>query len=400
MFLLLSMPSIALAIMIAIFVATKILGYYEKLAPLSSEPQGERATFSDYHPILGYNGVPFKKEEFHLKLVTQNSRGDRSPEYAFAKPQGLIRILIEGDSQAWGFDVADDETIASKLESRLNQGRKLRQYQVINSGVSGYGSDQEFLKYVIEGREYRPDYVIVIFYAGNDFYENVHDVVWNVPKPRFVLRDEDLCLQNVPVRRSSGWPRQNAWTFLTQHIGWLKNHQSLPFLSLIGSPLQRFLSQRELRPEVASFLSEKAVWPFDKLFASSFFDDFAKIKEVVPCIREVPADEEDKDGGLEVTKKIFTLWKNVTQTNGASLLVFIVVSQEDFHARSRTVLLEKFRSFLIGENMFIQDTLGLEEVNTSKGPGIYYFGHLSACGSDLAAQEIERRILEASPMSN
>jgi len=44
--------------------------------------------------------------------------------------------------------------------------------EVINAGVGGYGTDQEFLFLTREGWKYKPDLVVVVFNISNDVHDN------------------------------------------------------------------------------------------------------------------------------------------------------------------------------------------------------------------------------------
>src|SRR5262245_41457465 len=76
--------------------------------------------------------------EFRIE-VTHNSLGFRGPEVARELAADRRRVLVLGDSFAYGIGVEDDETFSARLqalEPRLD---------VLNSGVNGYGTGQELL---------------------------------------------------------------------------------------------------------------------------------------------------------------------------------------------------------------------------------------------------------------
>jgi hypothetical protein len=60
-----------------------------------------------------------------------------------------------GDSFAMGDGVERGELFADVLENLLPKT------EVVNLGVSGYGTDQELLTYLRRGRQYRPDVVLL-----------------------------------------------------------------------------------------------------------------------------------------------------------------------------------------------------------------------------------------------
>src|SRR5881296_1825497 len=78
------------------------------LETVAGGPMQGHEQFNQYHPLLGMDGIP----GLHVlapsgKWVTHNSRGNRSPEVVFAKPSGVRRVVILGDSNAWGYGLGD-----------------------------------------------------------------------------------------------------------------------------------------------------------------------------------------------------------------------------------------------------------------------------------------------------
>ena len=65
-----------------------------------------------------------------------NSLGFRDIEF---KPDGRPVMLFVGDSFVWGVDAEANERFTDILRS------KLPEFQTVNAGVSGYGTDQEYL---------------------------------------------------------------------------------------------------------------------------------------------------------------------------------------------------------------------------------------------------------------
>ena len=69
--------------------------------------------------------------------------GLRDFEYSPKKPDGTYRILVIGDSIAYGWAVPLKGVYAKKLEEKLNQDpNSTRKYEVINLGVPGYNISQ------------------------------------------------------------------------------------------------------------------------------------------------------------------------------------------------------------------------------------------------------------------
>src|SRR5687768_4341292 len=82
--------------------------------------------------------------EAYVKI---NSRGLRDREHAEAKPQGVYRIAVLGDSYAEALQVPLEDTFWWLLPKRLESCgfRPGERIEVINFGVSGYGTAQQLL---------------------------------------------------------------------------------------------------------------------------------------------------------------------------------------------------------------------------------------------------------------
>jgi len=93
---------------------------------------------------------------------TTNSRGLRDREYAEQAPPGVRRIVVLGDSFAWGHGVRNDEIFTEVLE------RELDGVEVINLGVTGFDLQSEFIWLRREGMRYAPD-LVVLAVCQNDF---------------------------------------------------------------------------------------------------------------------------------------------------------------------------------------------------------------------------------------
>jgi hypothetical protein len=93
---------------------------------------------------------------FGDKLLNSNSHGLRgTTEYTIEKPHDTRRVVVLGDSFAFGEEVSDDETLSAIL------GTLLRGAEVLNFGVHGYGHDQMLLYLQEEVVRYHPDVVLL-----------------------------------------------------------------------------------------------------------------------------------------------------------------------------------------------------------------------------------------------
>ena len=129
-------------------------------------------------PLLGTWHIPGKsgwwtQEEHEFVVpVTISSQGLRDVEHAEAKPPGVTRVLVLGDSYIEALQVRLEESFSRQLEARLNENTSSRRYEVVSMGVSGYGTASELLYYRRTGRAFAPDVVVLAFYPGNDVRNN------------------------------------------------------------------------------------------------------------------------------------------------------------------------------------------------------------------------------------
>ena len=95
-----------------------------------------------------------------------NSKGLRGPERSWEKAAGVRRILILGDSIAFGYGVTYENTFANRLEDLLNAGEG-NSYEVIDSGVPSFNTLQEVTYFREEGIRFEPD-VVILALCWND----------------------------------------------------------------------------------------------------------------------------------------------------------------------------------------------------------------------------------------
>ena len=157
-----------------------------------------------YDPDLGWSLIPNTESADGLAHHVTAGIRSASTDYALDPQQGTLRIALFGDSFTWGAEVPDDGTWAYFLESGLNEAGL--DAEVLNFGVSGYGMDQAFLRWKLNGAEFSPDIVIFGFQAENGkrnlnlyrpFYAPAAYSIFS--KPRFVIEPDRLRLVNSPT---------------------------------------------------------------------------------------------------------------------------------------------------------------------------------------------------------
>jgi len=123
-----------------------------------------------------------------------NSDGLRDREHSKAKPADTVRIAVLGDSFSEAMHVSVDQTFWFLLERKLQEcnafpGKKI---EVINFGVSGYGTGQELLTLRQKVWDYSPDLVVLAFTTYNDIYDNSRALSRTEEVPYFVYRNGEL----------------------------------------------------------------------------------------------------------------------------------------------------------------------------------------------------------------
>lgn len=145
-------------------------------------------------PALGWRGRPNLRTEVRFEPVFRhgvvtNSEGFRSGESSDAR-DSRRRILCLGDSFTWGLGVESADDFPSLLE------RGLANTEVINAGVIGWGTAQEWLWLEGEGQRYAPDALVLGFYV-NDFWDNAGSSL-RARRPLFTVREGRLVLDAPP----------------------------------------------------------------------------------------------------------------------------------------------------------------------------------------------------------
>jgi len=129
-------------------------------------------------------------------FVHQNQFGLRGPDtMRRGKTSASTRMLILGDSYVWGYG-ADQERVFT--EPSVHRSEK----ELINFGVSGYGTDQEYLFYRREGALFEVDEVVLAFTPYNDVDNNLAAEQYDKSKPYFSLSAHQLVLHTDHVREN------------------------------------------------------------------------------------------------------------------------------------------------------------------------------------------------------
>lgn len=158
-----------------------------------------------YHPRIGYTYTPnFKARLPHESggyLIRTNALGFRSDrEFHNERAAGTFRALLFGDSQTAGVGVSNGQRYGDSLE------KTLAGLEVFNYGLSGSGTDQQYLSYLEYG-QVEHDLVIIGLYVEdirrvNSRFLKFADAKGRevyYAKPYYVRDGKTLHLNHIPV---------------------------------------------------------------------------------------------------------------------------------------------------------------------------------------------------------
>ncbi len=184
-----------------------------------------------YSPLLGWELAA----NLHTATISSNSVGIRGQrEFAVQPPPGVRRVLCVGDSFVFGEGLRDEETMPARLELALDASGRAR-WEVLNLGVHGYGTDQQWLRLRHLGFAYHPS-LIVLGVFEDDVRRNALGFR-DYAKPYFDLVGGRLVLRGVPVPPPATLltrPPHLPALYLLSTLTWLPDAvaTALPFVGL------------------------------------------------------------------------------------------------------------------------------------------------------------------------
>jgi hypothetical protein len=184
-------PALSIAAILACLVLLEVILRVYQAAPYSPPPEETQRT--PLH-ITVDSPVLYALNPEHPEISSQGVRDD---EVAVPKPEGTFRILILGDSVPYGPAVSRDDAFPDRLEDLLRgYGETV---DVINAGVAGYSPYNELHYYLIRGRAFEPDIVIVAFCMNDVANPRLHwgyadERIVDIPEEAIPNRDYDTSI--------------------------------------------------------------------------------------------------------------------------------------------------------------------------------------------------------------
>ncbi|MBL6934725.1 MAG: SGNH/GDSL hydrolase family protein [Alphaproteobacteria bacterium] len=142
-------------------------------------------------PRAGVEGTYAFEGRTYLRI---NGDGFRDVDHDPAKPEGVLRVAVLGDSFTEAREVALGDTYWKVMERGLSgclaaSGQKA---EVLGFAVNGYGTAQQLMVLEDSVWRYDPDVVVLAFFTGNDLWNNSFDLEGHSDRPYRVLRDGEL----------------------------------------------------------------------------------------------------------------------------------------------------------------------------------------------------------------
>jgi len=135
-----------------------------RLHPLRQYELVPGSTFTfEREAAIRHNLSPDYLDTWERITYRINSLGLRGPEVSAEKAADTVRILVLGDSVAFGWGIEEENTLVYQLQQRLNQPQTGTRFEVWNAGVPGYATWHELAYLVEAGETFDPDLTLVAF---------------------------------------------------------------------------------------------------------------------------------------------------------------------------------------------------------------------------------------------
>jgi hypothetical protein len=306
---------LAINLGLLIFAVILILGVLETVLGLTKFNVPEASRYlpgkgSTYMPNAYYRHT---KEGFSEGLF--NSHGFRDYERTYEKPHGVFRIVVLGDSYIEAFQVQLEESFTAQLEKLLNAHTAATRFEVLSLGESGFGTAEEYIRYLNFGVAYEPDLVILAFTTGNDFRNNSR--LLNQDRMGFYYRFDDH--RNLVLDRSLVDAYDNSQTYLRRLFQAVKSRSHL--VTLISERV--YLLNRQLQE--ARNIETYAVKTRSEDNVEKSFGLFSDLN----IYREKPPQPWEE--AVEITKEIILNFKGAVEEHGSRFLLVGLSSPEQVH---------------------------------------------------------------------
>ena len=244
-----------------------------------------------------------------------NSFGMRDRDHVVKKKNGTFRILVLGDSFMEALQIPFDESFPKLLEDRLRDAG-VRDVEVVNAAVSGWGTEDELAYLVRYGKHLNPDLLVVAMTLHNDVSDNLRERF-------YTLKDDQLSAK--PIQQT---PTIEYW--IIQVKGFIAAHFHLVQL------WRKFWSREDihntglqLNQHVANLLSNTKTDTIERGWRLTF-QEMAAIQA------------EGKDGGAKTVVLLIPLALQLSKEKLVKFMTGNDMPQRDFINREPQDMMLKF----------------------------------------------------------
>lgn len=284
---------------------------------LGAAPTVPPDSYYNLSAVTGTIPLPYDRfvynEDGREVLATFNYRSLRDIDHDYEKPPGTQRIMFLGDSYTAGWQIELGENYVSRMRTWLNAlPNRPVDYDLINAGWHGWGTDRQYLFYREEGYRYDNDLVVLQIYVGNDFSDNGIGLLGlPIPgdRPYFSL-DESGDLRYVPYTDSSPHLLREGRSFGEQVKAFLR---------------ERFFTYNVIRKGAWSLGSALRGAGSPTPTATTSASD-ATGPHPLPVVHEIfgPSYDERWEAVFEITRQLLHELRLEVEASGGRLVAFIV----------------------------------------------------------------------------
>jgi hypothetical protein len=157
--------------------------------------------------VVYYHTTP--EVRVRMAINAQGIRADRDIPYA--RPPGVQRIVVLGDSFGMGYEVALEDMFLSVMERDLAAAGVPA--EVVNLSVSGHGNAEQLLLLRGEGFRYQPNLVLVAWHR-TDLEDNARSKLFRLDGDE-LLRDQPRYLPGTAIQERL--MRHGLYRWLSEH---------------------------------------------------------------------------------------------------------------------------------------------------------------------------------------
>jgi hypothetical protein len=117
----------------------------------------------DYFFRIRYPAKKYGERDYFITYQTNNIGFRDARDYFYEKSKGKKRGIVIGDSFSFGWGVNNENNFVKLLDTNIEG------YEFLNFSAPGYSLINHYLFFKKDLLKYKPDKVVISFYAENDF---------------------------------------------------------------------------------------------------------------------------------------------------------------------------------------------------------------------------------------